>query len=196
MNLMARFQPWRLLLTCGVIAVIAGLGLHHSALAQSMPNPATIVKPETFVSLDKVPRGQTFEAAVVVNIAKGFHMNSNKPSEDYLIPTTITPNPPAGIKVVDTIYPPGQMKTFTFSPKKPLNVYTDSVTLKLKLAAESSAPLGAVSVPATLRYQACNDTACLPPVKIPVTLNLDIAAAGTKAHRVHPDVFSASTQKP
>jgi thioredoxin:protein disulfide reductase len=196
MNFVARLQSQRLLLVCGVIAVIAGLGLHRAASAQSMPNPATIVKPETYVSLDKVPRGQTFEAAVVVNIANGFHMNSNKPSEDYLIPTTLTPNPPPGIKVVDTIYPPGQMKNFTFSPKKPLNVYTDSVTLKLKLAAESSAPLGALSIPATLRYQACNDTACLPPVKVPVTLNLDIAAAGTKAHKVHPDIFSASTQKP
>ncbi len=196
MNFMSRLQSWRLLLTCGVIAVIAGLGLHRSAAAQSMPNPATVVTPATYVSLDKVPRGQNFEAAVVVNIAKGFHMNSNKPSEDYLIPTTLTPNPPAGIKVVDTIYPPGQMKTFTFSPKKPLNVYTDSVTLKLKLAAESSAPLGAVSIPVTLRYQACNDTACLPPVKVPVTVNLDIAAAGTKAHQVHPNIFSASTQKP
>jgi len=196
MNLIARLQSWRLLLTCGVIAVIAGLGLHYSASAQSMPNPATIVKPQAYVSLDRVPRGQTFEAAVVVNIAKGFHMNSNKPSEDYLIPTTITPNPPEGIKVVDTIYPPGQMKTFAFSPKQPLNVYSESVTLKLKLAAESSAPLGAVSIPATLRYQACNDTACLPPVKVPVTLNLDVAAAGTKAHKVHPEIFSATTPKP
>ena len=196
MNFMVRLRSWRLLLTCGVIAVVAGVGLHRSASAQSMPNPATIVKPEAYVSLDKVPRGQTFEAAVVVNIAKGFHMNSNKPSEDYLIPTTITPNPPAGIKVVDTIYPPGEMKTFTFSPKKPLNVYTDTVTLKLKLAAESSAPLGSMSIPATLRYQACNDTACLPPVKVPVALNLDIAAAGTKAHKVHADIFPASVQKP
>ncbi len=196
MNFIGRFQSWRLLLTCGVIALIAGLGLHRSVSAQSMSNPATIVKPVTYVSLDKVPRGQTFEAAVVVNIAKGFHMNSNKPSEDYLIPTTITPNPPAGIKVVDTIYPPGQMKTFTFSPKQPLNVYTNSVTLKMKLTAAPSAPLGAVSIPATLRYQACNDTSCLPPVKVPVTVNLDVAPAGTKAHKVHTDIFSGSSQKP
>ncbi|HEY6467033.1 MAG TPA: protein-disulfide reductase DsbD domain-containing protein [Candidatus Acidoferrales bacterium] len=154
-----------------------------------MPNPATVVKPQTYVSLDKVPRGQTFEAAVVLEIAKGFHMNSNKPSEDYLIPTTITPNPPAGIRIVDTTYPQGQMKTFTFSPNKPLNVYTDTVTLRLKLATDASTPLGAVSIPATLRYQACNDTACLPPVKVPVTLNVDVAAVGTAAHHVHADIF-------
>lgn len=196
MTLIARLQTWRVLAICAVLAAIAGVGLHRHADAQSVPNPAAIVKPQTYVSLDKVPRGQTFEAAVVVHIARGFHMNSNKPLEDYLIPTTLTPNPPKGIKVLDTIYPPGEMKTFTFSPKKPLNVYTDSVTLRLKMAADTSAPLGAVPIPVTLRYQACNDTSCLPPVKVPVTVNLDVAAAGTKAHNVHAEIFSSSSHKP
>lgn len=185
-----RFKSWKVFVICFALTVIAAIGLLRTAPAQSMPNPATVVKPQTYVSLDKVPRGQTFEAAVVLDIAKGFHMNSNKPSEDYLIPTTITPNPPAGIRVVDTTYPQGQMKTFTFSPNKPLNVYTDTVTLQLKLATDASTPLGALSIPATLRYQACNDTACLPPVKVPVTLNVDVAAVGTATHHVHADVFS------
>lgn len=185
-----RLRSWIVFATCLALAIIAAAGLHRPVSAQSMPNPATVVKPQTYVSLDKVPRGQTFEAAVVLEIAKGFHMNSNKPSEDYLIPTTITPNPPAGIRIVDTTYPQGQMKTFTFSPNKPLNVYTDTVTLRLKLATDASTPLGALSIPATLRYQACNDTACLPPVKVPVTLNVDVAAVGTATHHVHADIFS------
>jgi DsbC/DsbD-like thiol-disulfide interchange protein len=180
---------------CFAVTLIAGFAIRTSTPAQSLPNPATIVKPETYVSLDKVARGQTFEAAVVVEIAKGFHMNSNKPSEDYLIPTTITPNPPAGFRVLDTSYPQGQPKTFSFSPNKPLSVYTDSVTLRLKVMADASAPLGATSIPATLRYQACNDTACLPPVRVPVTLNVEVAAAGTATHHVHADIFSAAGAK-
>lgn len=186
---------WRICAVCFAISLLAGFGFLSTAAAQSMPNPTTIVKPEAYVSLDKVPRGRAFEAAVVVGIANGFHMNSNKPSEDYLIPTTITLNPPAGIKVLDTIYPPGQMKAFAFSPKKPLNVYTNTVTLRLKLTAEASAPLGSLSIPATLRYQACNDTACLPPVKVPITIGIDVAAAGSTAHQVHSGIFSGRAAK-
>jgi DsbC/DsbD-like thiol-disulfide interchange protein len=193
--ILTHVRHWRALAVCAVLTLIAGFALQSAIPAQSLPNPATIVKPETFVSVDKVPRGQTFEAAVVVEIAKGFHMNSNKPSEDYLIPTTITPNPPAGFRLVDTTYPEGQPKTFSFSPKKPLSVYTDTVTLRLKLAADAAAPLGATSIPATLRYQACNDTACLPPVRVPVTLNVEVAAAGTPTHHVHSEVFSATGAK-
>lgn len=172
------------------IALFACLATGKAVHAQ-MPNPASVVKATAYASLDPVPQGQTFEAAVVMQIIPGFHMNSHKPSEDYLIPTTITPAAPAGIRVVDTVYPAGQLKNFSFSPNKPLDVYTDSVTLQLKLSADAKAPIGPMSIPVTLRYQACNDKACLPPVKVPVTIDVKIAAAGAKAQHVHPEIFTA-----
>ena len=120
-------------------------------------------------------------------------MNSHKPSDAYLIPTTLTPQLPPGIQLDDTLYPEGRSEKFSFSPDKPLNVYTGSVTLRLRLSANANATLGATALPLTLRYQACNDAACLPPVKVPVAVSLQIAPAGAKAHAVHPEVFSASS---
>jgi DsbC/DsbD-like thiol-disulfide interchange protein len=177
-----------------LLVSLISLGAPHGATAepQGLPSAAAVVKPQAYVSLDPVPRGREFEVAIAVEIARGFHMNSHKPSDDYLIPTTITPQLPPGIKLADTIYPPGQLKKFAFSTNRPLDVYTGSVTLKLKLVAQASAALGATTIPVTLRYQACNDAACLPPVKVPVNVALEIAAAGAKARAVHADVFSAS----
>lgn len=131
--------------------------------------------------------------AIVVDIARGFHMNSHKPSDEYLIPTTLMPQIPSGFQLIDTIYPNGRLEKFSFSPNKPLDVYTGGVTLKLRLVAQSSAPLGVATIPVTLRYQACNDAACLPPVKVPVTVQFQVAAAGAKAQPVHPELFSAAT---
>lgn len=171
------------------------LSIGALALAQDSSTPkraADVVTAHPYVSLEPVPRGKTFEAAVVVQIAEGYHMNSHKPSDSYLIPTTLTPKLPAGIRLVDTMYPPGSLKKFAFSPDKPLDVYSGSVTLRLKLAAEDSAAIGATTIPMILRYQACNNSACLPPVKIPVTAELKIAAAGAAAKPVHSDVFAAS----
>ena len=110
---------------------------------EALPSPAAVVKPHTFVSLEPVPRGKSFEIAVVVEIAKGFHMNSHKPTDPYLIPTTLTPQLPSGFDVVDTIYPDGHQEKFSFSPNKPLNVYTGKVILRLKLTAHPDAALGA-----------------------------------------------------
>jgi len=157
---------------------------------EALPSPKAVVKSETFVSLDPVPRGKSFEIAVVVEIAKGFHMNSHKPTDFYLIATTITPQTSAGFDISDAIYPEGQMEKFSFSPNKPLNVYTGKITLRIKATAHADAPLGAATIPLTLRYQACNDTTCLQPVKIPVDARLVVASAGTKSRAIHPDLFA------
>jgi uncharacterized protein YcnI len=166
-----------------------------SALAieqEALPSPAAVVKPQTLVSLEPVPRGKSFEIAVVVEIAKGFHMNSHKPTDPYLIATTLTPQVPSGFDLADTIYPEGHEEKFSFSPNKPLNVYTGKVILRLKLTERPDAALGATTIPITLRYQACSDTTCLQPVKIPVDAKFEVAAAGAKSRAAHTDVFVAA----
>jgi hypothetical protein len=160
-----------------------------------LPKASSVVKPTAYVSLEPVPAGKEFQVAVVAQILQGFHMNSHKPSEDYLIATTLTAQPPAGIQLLDTIYPDGRNEKFSFSPDKPLNVYTGTVTLRLRLTAKTDAPLGATTLPLTLRYQACNDTTCLPPVKLPVDVKVDIAAGGVNSRAVHPEIFSTGATK-
>ena len=162
--------------------------------SSDVPTPAAIVKPRAFVSLAPVPRGKEFQVAVAVDIAHGYHMNSHHPSDQYLIPTTLTPKLPTGFELLDTLYPAGRVEKFSFSPKG-LDVYSGSVTLKLRMVAHNDAPIGAVTFPVTLRYQACNDTTCLPPVKVPVDVRVDVAAAGTATHAAHPEIFSTPPAK-
>jgi DsbC/DsbD-like thiol-disulfide interchange protein len=196
-------QTRRAIVSCALLlACVAGdlaPNASSSAAAQSSTDapatPAAIVKPRAFVSLSPIPRGKEFQIAVAVDIAHGYHMNSNHPTDKYLIPTTLTPKLPAGFELLDTIYPAGRVEKCQFSPDKGLDVYSGSVTLKLRLIAHNDAPIGAVTFPLTLRYQACNDTTCLPPVKVPVDVRVDVAAAGTTVHAAHPEIFSAAPAK-
>jgi uncharacterized protein YcnI len=181
------------LLVGAILAIGVFLFCNNSANAQestAVPRGSAVVKPRTYISLDTVPQGKEFQIAVVVEIARGYHMNSHRPSDAYLIPTTLTPEVPSGFQLLDTIYPDGHLQKFSFSPDKPLDVYSGSVTVKLKLLAQTSAPLGAITVPITLRYQACNDSTCLPPVKVPVEAQVVVGPSDAKAHAMHPEVFS------
>ncbi|MGH9863822.1 MAG: protein-disulfide reductase DsbD domain-containing protein [Candidatus Acidiferrales bacterium] len=172
------------------LIVFACLACIPLALAQSsLPAASAVASPKTYVSLEPVPRESTFEIAVVVGIMSGFHMNAHKVSEDYLIPTNLTAKPPAGIKEVQTLYPEGMNLKLSFSDK-PLSVYTKQFTVRVKFSANANAPLGKMNLPFTLQYQACNDSACLPPVKIPVIAKIDIAPAGTKVRAMSPNIFS------
>jgi len=170
----------------------------HVARAQQQtaalpPKPADIVSTKTYVSMDPVPQGKEFQAAIVVKINSGYHMNSHKPSDSYLIPTTVTPQLPAGFTLSgEPSYPAGKNEKFPFSPDKPLNVYTGSVTFRLKLTADEKAALGKTSIPVTFRFQACNLSACLPPVKIPLTLDVNVVAAGKPGKVVNPEIFPKS----
>ena len=158
--------------------------------AQSrLPNAKDVVSPSAYVSLAPVPRGRSFELAVVLKIRPGFHINAREASADYLIPTELRADLPAGIKAGETVYPKGTLQKFAFS-KTPLNVYADRATILVPLAAESNAPLGPVKVALRLRYQACSMEVCLPPVTLDVDAAFEVAAAGAAAKSVHPEIFS------
>jgi hypothetical protein len=183
-----------LLALVGVALVtISGGAANAPQDASALPSPSAVVKPAAYVSLDPVPRGREFQIAIVVEIARGFHMNSHKPTDQYLIPTTLTAQLPAGLQLLDTIYPDGRLEKFSFSPTKPLDVYSGTVTFRIRVAAGTDAALGATTIPIILRYQACNDTTCLQPVKVPVDAKLEVAGTGAKSRAVHPEVFSPAT---
>jgi hypothetical protein len=193
-------QPYGTPTFCALLALvgvalftISGAAANATQDASALPSPSAVVKPAAYVSLDPVPRGREFQIAIVVEIARGFHMNSHKPTDQYLIPTTLTAQLPAGLQLLDTIYPDGRLEKFSFSPTKPLDVYSGTVTFRIRVAAGTDAALGATTIPIILRYQACNDTTCLQPVKVPVDAKLEVAGTGAKSRAVHPEVFSAAT---
>jgi thioredoxin:protein disulfide reductase len=180
------------LAACFFLLAAAIISVHASAQDKPFPAAASVLQPQAYVSLQPVPRGHAFQVAVVAKISPGFHINAHQPSEDYLIPTKVTAELPAGLFVVETNYPRGVMRAFSFS-KTPLRVYEGSFTILMKLRTNGTAPLGPQKINLTVGYQACNQEACLPPTKIPVTAELEIAAADTPAKAAHTDIFSASS---
>jgi thioredoxin:protein disulfide reductase len=173
------------------IAFLALAVLGANASAQDIPAAASVLQPQAYVSLQPVPRGRAFQVAVVAKISPGFHINAHVPSEDYLIPTKVTADLSPGVFLVETTYPRGVMRAFQFS-KTPLRVYEGSFTVMMKLRTSGAAPIGPQKIALTLNYQACNQDACLPPTKIPVTADLEIAAVDTPTHPAHADIFSAA----
>lgn len=181
--------PWMFL-----VLAVAALALSSGARARQSSPGSNVVRPKVYVSLEPVPRGREFEIAVVGRVTRGFHVNAHLPSEDYLIPTRVTANLPSGITLVDTAYPEGVMHKFTFADK-PLSVYQNAFTVRMKLRAAPGAPTGPQKIGLTLGYQACTEDTCYPPAKVSATAELEVAPAGAAAHPVHQEVFSAAPRK-
>jgi thiol:disulfide interchange protein DsbD len=158
------------------------------ALFAQVPSGKDVVKPEIYASLEPVGRGSSFQIAVVMKIRPGFHVNAREKSEDYLIATDLKAVLPAGFNNGDVAYPKGKLEKFAFS-KIPLNVYQDTVILRLPVTALASAPLGEQHIPLKLRYQACSNELCLPPTTLTLDATLNVAASASAAKPAHSEIF-------
>ena len=70
-----------------IILGIAILLLGHVSFAAPLPDPNISVK--GYFANDKAQRGRTVQAAVVIEIPSGYHINSNRPLESFLIATSL-----------------------------------------------------------------------------------------------------------
>jgi hypothetical protein len=170
----------------GVLLLVAVVAL--TSAPQQVPSPKDVVAPTIYVSLAPVGRGSQFQIAAVLKIRPGFHINAREKSEDYLIATDLRAEAPAGFQLGDVSYPQGALHSFTFS-KKPLNVYEDTITLRIPVTALPGAPLGTQHIPLKLRYQACSTEICLPPVTLTLDAAFNVVAARSASKPAHPEFF-------
>jgi thiol:disulfide interchange protein DsbD len=164
-------------LTTALLAVLAAL-----------PLAASVIRPKLVADSDRLVAGKPFRLALVADIKPGWHVNSHKPKEDYLIPTEAKVMPVPGLKLSPTVYPRHVEKKFAFSEER-LAVYQTRAIFTVPGAVETSAAAGPRTLTATLDYQPCNDKQCLPPAQIKATLTIEVAPAGTKAIPVNADYF-------
>lgn len=115
-----------------------------------------------------VPADKPTPVALHFRIAPGFHINSHKPKEDYLIPTTFAVPESSGVKLASASYPAGEAYTLPLDPSTKLNVYTGEFTIDAQLVAQRGNHL----VQASLHYQACDKSACYPPKTITVPIDV------------------------
>ncbi len=106
---------------------------------------------------------------IPVVVQAGYHVNSNTPSDEYLIPLKLTWKSPGVLEGGQVSYPKPSLEKYQFADK-PLSVFTGSFDLVANFKVAANAPAGPGAAVGQLRYQACNDRACFPPKTIEVTV--------------------------
>ncbi len=97
-------------------------------------------------------------------VADGFHVNSHTPKSEMLIKTELTLEPADGVKAGELVYPAGKAFAFSFDPTDKLDVYAGEFTVKAPVVATA----GEHTVVGSLKYQACDNASCYPPMTVPV----------------------------
>lgn len=179
---MAMLMPMALAAPASAADAFTGFGAVAAApQAAEAPVAPRLVLPQT-----KFAAGNSYPVLLELTIKEGFHINSAKPLEPALIPTTatFTASDPA-VTVGRVTFPDPVMKKFKFA-KDPLSVYEGTVYVAASISFTEGAkePL---AVTAHLQYQACTDFACMIPVDTEVTVQL---ALGDGGQPLEPELFS------
>ena len=148
---------------------------------------AQSVKPPS-VSFAPVPLVTARRAAQTMvdldfRVASGFHINSNTPKSEFLIPTNLKMDVPTDIILGKIEYPPGKDLSFPFSPDEKLNVYSGDFTIKVAVHPLHAVVPGKYVMHGRLRYQACDNAQCFPPKTLPVSFEVKVVKEPAGPHR-------------
>jgi hypothetical protein len=131
----------------------------------------------------EVTQGKAGNVDVRFRVSPGFHINSNTPKSEYLIPTALRIDAPTDIMIGRISYPAGRDMTFPFAPDEKLNVYSGDFTVSLLVQPLHSVTPGRYAVHGMLKYQACDNAACYPPKTLPVNFDVKVLKGASAGHR-------------
>ena len=150
-------------------AVLLALGLAGGGFAQEI---LSLLQAEFSPPRVQLGVGETVQVSLLISIAPGWHINSVQPDVPFLIPTELQLDAPPGVKV-EVAWPAPERVSLPLS-QEPLELYQGDLEVSLTLFGEEGLAAGTLS--AVLRYQACNDEVCVPPVEL--QLSLPVEATG------------------
>jgi thiol:disulfide interchange protein DsbD len=141
------------------------------ALGQNDPPSARLE-----LSSTSAKPGEKVKGTVTVSFGPGLHAYQNPPSEDYLIPLTITAS--GDVKLESVKYPSGISAKVGGAPD-PVKVYEGTLRVPIVLAAPSKP--GSYDVKLSVGYQQCDATQCFQPDSVSTTAKLTVEAATKQA---------------
>src|ERR1044072_833910 len=122
---------------------------------------------------DKVKKGRIVRATVTMDIPSGLHVQSSKPLDKFLVATKLDVETPSGMSAGPVSYPRALMKNLKFS-KGAVAVYEGKATMRFNVTVPANYSGGSGEIKGKLRFQACNDESCFPPVTREVKMWLNV----------------------
>ena len=154
------------------LALVLGAGVSE---AQILRPPTAEVTP--LLAAGGVSQGAVVQAAIQVTLPEGLHTNANQPRDPSLIPIVLTVDAPAGVSVEEIVYPEAT-DLAQEGIEELLAVYEQEFLIGVQLRVVDGMPLGSVVIPASLRYQACDERVCYLPVTVPIEWRVNVVSEG------------------
>jgi len=130
--------------------------------ATRLPQSAPNIPVNGSLASNKTQRGRTVQGTIAMDIPSGYHVNSNRPLEKFLIATQVQIEAPKGIRVGPVLYPRPLLRSLKFSKSK-VSVFEGRTTIRFSVTVPRGFNGDSAELKARLRFQSCNDDLCFQP---------------------------------
>ena len=133
-----------------------------------------------------VSPGHSTPVQFTFRVLSPYHINSNQPIAEELIPTQVHFSLPGEVAIGRMQYPAGKLMSFPFDPSTKLSVYSGDFVVHGVVVAPTQASTGTYTIHGELKYQACDNNACYPPKKLPFTFNVTVGSRAKAVRKARP----------
>jgi len=125
---------------------------------------------------------------VEIKVSEGWHINSDQPLEDFLIPTKIRFDENDGVTFGRIQYMEPELRKFSFSDTK-MSVYEGKVYALTTITISPDFNESEIKLSGSIYYQACNDESCLAPAELNFAALLSVVLSGQNVSESNNEIF-------
>ncbi len=147
-----------------------------------------VAKLKIYKSAEQAHQDGGIILALQLNIKDGWHVNSNKPHDEFLIPIRISVTTDFNKEKNEIIFPKPEDIKLEFS-EEPVSVFEGNPVFGSVVKIPKDVELGNKNIVVKVTYQACNDKTCMPPETIIDTISFDVVAGSIAIKENKNDIF-------
>ena len=155
--------------------MLAGIGVFLLLSGSSSWGASPVVSVRAFAPAEPLNGGKTGIVTVELEIPGPYHINSDRPLEDYLKPTRLVFEPLPHVIFGKVAFPPAQQKKLLDSL---MAVFEGNVRITAEIIPDMSLAGNEITVQGRVFYQACDDKVCFPETSQPFSVAIPVGNSG------------------
>lgn len=120
----------------------------------------------------RVSNNEEFDVVLKTSIKNHWHINSDNPNDELLIPTEIF-SKNKKFEIVKIVYPESKEFKLPYA-EKPVPVFEGDFDIIVKIKCAAEIKTGEYELPIEFSFQTCNDRTCMPPASMIKKLKVEV----------------------
>jgi thioredoxin:protein disulfide reductase len=175
-------------------ALLTAAGTAARTAAASVAAAQANVGVNGFYATNKAQQGRTVQAAIVLDIPDGFHVNANRVLNKFSVPTSVKIDTPSGARASAVTYPRAKVQKLGFS-EEPLALFEGRAVLRFNVTFPAGFQTGVTELKAKVRYQACNNEICYPPTTREITMPIAVVGPNEEVRPINRQFFGGGRRR-